>query len=396
MNRSAIQRPARRALALLASSLLLAATAARAEDGVTDKEIFLGGSNAASGPVASVCYAVTHGQQAHFKRVNEAGGVNGRKIRYEVLDDAYSAQRAIGNARRLMQQDKVFALFGGCGTVTAAGLLAATERSDVPYLFPYAGLDQLTKPTRRNVFALMPLYSEQTTAIVPYAIKKAQARTAVMFSTNIAGHEGWRQAARDELAAAKVQLLADGVMEVTSPDRAAFAVQAKEKNPDLLLIMDTAPNAARFLIELQRQNWKPKVISGYSTLTDEVFLRAAAENAEGILAGAGIVLPPTAPQSKACVDELAAYDKSIAPSHFSMYGCLSAMVMVEALKRAGPDLTRAKLISTLESMKDYDTGISGKVGFGPDQHMGLHDVLPFGIEGGAYKVTGPALPTAHK
>ncbi|WP_326535695.1 ABC transporter substrate-binding protein [Pseudorhodoferax sp.] len=388
--------PHRIAGCLLAGALALAAAPAQADDGITRDEILLGGSNAASGPVASVCYAVTHGQQAHFKRINAAGGIHGRKIRYEVLDDAYSAQRAIGNARRLMQQDKVFALFGGCGTVTAAGLLSATERSDIPYLFPYAGLDQLTKPTRPNVFALMPLYSEQTSAIVPYAVRKAQAKTAVMFSTNIAGHEGWRQAARDELAAAKVELLLDGVMEVTSPDRAAFAVQAKDKNPDLLLVMDTAPNAARLLIELQRQNWKPKAISGYSTLTDEVFLRAAAANAEGILVGAGVVLPPTAPQSKACVDELAAYDKSIAASHFSMYGCLSAMVLVEALQRAGPDLTRARLVATLEAMKDFETGISGKVSFAPGQHMGLREVLPFGIENGAYKVLGPALPTARR
>jgi branched-chain amino acid transport system substrate-binding protein len=366
---------------------------AAAESGVTAKEILLGGSNAATGPVASVCYAVTHGQLAHFKRVNEAGGLHGRKIRYEVLDDAYSAQRAIGNVRRLTQQDDVFALFGGCGTVTAAGILSAVEGTDVPYLFPYAGLDKMIDPVKRNVFALMPLYSEQTAAIVPFAIEKSKPKTAAMFSTTVAGHEAWRQAARERLAAAGVKLVIDSVMEVTSPERATFVVQAKEKDPDLLLIMDTAPNAARFLIEMKRQNWKPRMIAGYSTLTDETFLRAAAENAEGILLAPGIVVPPTAPQAKQCVEELAAYNKDLVPSHFSMFGCLSARVMVEALRRAGPDLTRPKLVSTLEAMKNYDTGLSGKVSFGPSQHMGLTEMYPFGIEKGQFKIVAPPIGT---
>jgi len=374
----------------LAATFIVASNA-YAEDGVTATEILLGGSNAATGPVASVCYAVTHGQLAYFKRINEAGGIHGRKIRYEVLDDAYSAQRAIGNVRRLLQQDKVFALFGGCGTVTAAGILSAVEGTPVPYLFPYAGLDKLIDPPKQNIFALMPLYSQQTAAIVPFVVDKMHPKTAAMFSTNIAGHEGWRQAARDRLQAAGVKLVIDGVMEVTSPERAAFVVQAKEKDPDLLLIMDTAPNAARFLIEMQRQNWKPRMIAGFSTLTDETFLRAAAENAEGIVIASGIVLPPTAPQSKQCVDDLAAYKKELTASHFTMYGCLTAHVLVEALRRVGPDLTQVKLIATLDAMKGFETGISGKVSFGPGQRMGMQEIYPIGIEKGQFKIVAPPI-----
>jgi branched-chain amino acid transport system substrate-binding protein len=373
-------------------AMLCAAGVVHAEDGVTDKEILIGGSNAVSGPVASVCYAVTRGQLAYFKRVNDAGGVNGRKIRYEVLDDAYSAQRAIGNVRRLTQQDKVFAMFGGCGTITAAAILAALIPTDVPYLFPYAGLDQLTHPTHKNIFALLPLYSEQLKAIVPYALEKYQPKTAAMYSSNIAGHEGWRKAGADVLSAGHVKMSIDALTDVTSLDRAPYVLQAKEANPDMLMIFDAAPNAARFLIEMERQNWKPKVIVGYSTLTDETFLRAGPKNAEGILMAAGVVLPPTAPQAKGCIDDLAAADKSAQPSHFTMFGCASAMVLVEALKRAGPDLTRAKLEVALEGMKDYETGISGKVSFSPTQHMGLHEVYPFGIKDGAYEITGPLIP----
>jgi len=113
---------------------------------------------------------------------------------------------------------------------------------------------------------------------------------------------------------------------------------------------------------------------------------------EGTLIVPGFVTPPTAPQSKQCVDELAAYKKDIAPTHFSMFGCLAATVMEEALRRAGPDLTRAKLFAALDSIKDLDTGISGKVSFSAQNHMGLSSVFPVAIEKGQFKVIGGAIP----
>jgi len=377
-------------LLLTASLAFLSLTAigARAEPGVTKEEIFIGTPSGITGPIAAICSAVADGVQAHFKKLNDAGGINGRKIRYEVLDDGYSAQRAIGNARRLTQQDNVFALFSGCGTATAAAVLTTVEKDEVPYLFPYAGLDKLVQPVKRNVFSLVPLYGDQMAAILPYVIERSKPKTAVLESVNIAGNEDWRKIARDKLEAAGAKVQLDLLVDITSTDRAPFVLQIKEANPDLLLLMDGAPSAARFAIEMQRQNWKPKMLSGISTLTDETFLKAAAQMAEGIMIAPGFVLPPTAPESKDCVAELAAYKKDLAPTHFSMYGCMSARVFTEALRRAGPDLTRAKLIAALESMKDFDTGVSGKVSFGPQQHMGIDSVYPIGIEKGQFKVLG--------
>ncbi|MGE0799108.1 MAG: ABC transporter substrate-binding protein [Lautropia sp.] len=374
--------------AALCIALGLAPGAARAEPGVTKNEIHLGGTLGVTGPIAAVCTAVAEAAQAHFKRINESGGIHGRKIRYDVLDDGYSAQRAIGNTRRLVQQDNVFAIFGGCGTATAAAVLTSVEKDDVPYLFPYAGLDKLVIPVKRNVFSLVPLYSDQMTAIVPHVLSKSPAKTAVMASVNIAGHEAWRKAARSKLEAAGVDVQLDLLVDITTSDRAPFVLQIKEKNPDLLLLMDAAPSAARFYIEMQRQNWKPKMVTGIATLTDESFLKTVATMAEGNLLVPGFVLPPTAPQSKPCVDELAAHRKDLEPTHFSMYGCLAARVMVEALKRAGPEPTRAKLIEALESIKAFDSGISGPVSFSPQQHMGLSSILPFVIEKGQFKVIG--------
>ncbi|TXL71359.1 hypothetical protein FHP25_30160 [Vineibacter terrae] len=371
--------------------LWMPAGPANAEAGVTKDEIVLGGTNALTGAVAAVCYGVSHGSLAHFKKVNEQGGINGRKIRYELLDDAYSAQRAIGNTRRLIQQEQVFAIFGGCGTATAAGVLSIVERGDVPYLFPYAGLDKLVDPPKKHIFGLLPLYPSQYTTLLPYVIAQSKPKTAALLSNNIAGADEIRAAVKAILAKAGVEVVLDELMEVTSPERAAYVLKVKDKNPDLLVLSDTAPGGARLFIELERQNWKPKMVTGISTLTDESFLRAAAKLAEGQLIAPGVVLPPTAAQSKSCVEELAAYNKDIAPSHFTMFGCLVARVLVEGLRRAGPDLTREKLISALESIKEYDTGISGKVSFAPNRRMGIDSVYPIGVQNGQFKILGEPL-----
>lgn len=379
--------------ATAALSAVMIAGSAAAESGVTEDTVHIGGTNAITGPVAAVCYAVTHGANAWFDKVNDAGGVHGRKIEYTVLDDAYSAQRAVGNTRRLIQQDDVFAMFGGCGTATAAGVLSfLRSRPDVPYLFPYAGLTELIQPVREGVFALMPLYDQQLAAVLPYVIEQMdpKPKTGAILSTNIAGADDWRQATRDAFEAHGIELVYDELMEVTLPERAAFVVQLKAKDPDLVVVADSAPGGSRVFLEMKRQNWKPQMATGIGTLTAEQFLEQVADVAEGILIPPGFVVPPTDESAQACNAALAKSNPDVKPNHFSMFGCLTAIVFVEALERAGEDLTREKLVSALESIQEFETGISGPVSFGPEDHMGLNSVIPFGVENGQFVVmSGP-------
>ncbi|MGF7161559.1 branched-chain amino acid transport system substrate-binding protein [Rhodoligotrophos appendicifer] len=378
-------------ISAVTAALTLIATSVHAEDGVTSDTVLLGATNATTGPVAAPCSGVAAGAQSYIAKINAAGGVVGRKIQYDLLDDGYSAQRATGNVRRLLQQDKVFAVLGGCGTATAAAALAALEKTEVPYLFPYAGLQRIVEPPKPNVLALLPLYPTQLSVLLPYVIEQAKPKTAALFTFNIAGHEDVQKTMNDILAKAGVKVVVDALMEVSSPERGAFALQAKDANVDLVVLNDSSPGAARFVIEMQRQNWKPKAITGVSTLTDEAFLRAVGNGVDGILMAPGVVLPPNAPEAKDCVDALTEFDKSVPPSHYTMFGCLTAKVMAEGLKRAGTDLTRASLLAAFDGLDGFDPGIAGKIAFSPEQRMGLGALYVFSVEGGAFKV-GDSLP----
>jgi branched-chain amino acid transport system substrate-binding protein len=368
-----------------------AAGAMAAEPGITDKEIVLGGTNALTGPIASACSLVSDGATAYLEAVNAKGGVNGRVIKYQLLDDNYSAQRAIANVRRLVDQVGVFALFGGCGTATAAAALSAVEKTEVPYLFPFAGMEALVDPVKKNVFALLPLYSTQLETMLPFVLQRQKIATAAIYSDNVPGNAEWRAASRKALDAAGVKVVADEMIDVTSPERAPFVLTAKNANPDLLVLVDSAPGAARFFIEMQRQGWKPKAVLGPAQMSDSSFLRAAAGADTANLTVVGVTLPVTDPAMKECNDALAAYRKDVPPSSLTAYGCLTAKVMVEALRRAGKDLTRAKLVAVLENGQPIDTGISGPVSFTATRHMGLTSFYPLAVDGSTFKVLGPPL-----
>lgn len=372
--------------------------AATAEPGVTDTTIFLGGSNAMTGPVAAVCAPASFGAKAWFDKVNRDGGVHGRKIEYNVLDDAFSAQRAVSNARRIVQQDNAFAIFGGCASPTSAAILQyVASQPEVPYLFPWAAMNELTEPTKKNVFALLPNYAFQVRSMLPYAIQRAaiKPKTAAFLMMNVPGAEDMRKAMKEVLAANGITLVYEELFEVNIPDYTPYILQLKSKNPDIVLFGDSAAGAARLFLTMKRQEWRPTSAFGVTTLTAEQFLDPVGEYADGWLSAAGMVAPPSAPESKECNDALKSSYPDQKPNHFTMFGCLAAKIGVEAMNRTGRNLTRAGLINTLEQMRGYDSKISGPVSFSPTDHMGTSAVIPFGVKGGQFIVLGPPLKPAR-
>ncbi|MDB5846700.1 MAG: transporter substrate-binding protein [Rhodoferax sp.] len=373
-------------------------TAARAEPGVTDTTILLGGSNAMTGAVAAVCSPASLGAKAWFDKVNRDGGVHGRKIDYNVLDDAFSAQRAVSNARRLVQQDGVFAIFGGCAGPTSAAILQyVAGQPEVPYLFTWAAMNELTEPTKKNVFALLPNYAFQVKVMLPFSLQRAEPKpkTAGFLMMNVPGAEDMRKAVKEVLAAEGVNLVFDELFEVGVPDYTPYILQLKSKNPDIVLFGDSAAGAAKIFLAMKRQNWHPKSAFGVATLTAEQFLDPIGDYADGWLSAAGMVSPPSAPESKDCNDALKASYPDQKPNHFTMYGCLAAKIGVEAMNRTGRNLTRTGLIASLEQMKNFETRISGPISFSPTDHMGTNAVIPFGTKDGQFVVLGAPLKLAR-
>src|SRR2546422_512271 len=158
-------------LALVIAGLTTGATPlpARAQQGVTDAEILLGGSNSFSGPLAFTGEQATRfGVDLYFKAVNDGGGIHGRKVRTVYYDDGYKPQEAVANTRKLLEQDGVFAIIAPQGTPPVVATLEYLEENRVPLLFPFQG-SPITRG-RKWVFSGMTLYDRQSRMMIDYLV----------------------------------------------------------------------------------------------------------------------------------------------------------------------------------------------------------------------------------
>lgn len=164
------------AIALISS--LDAVPAAYAETGVTDTEIILGVSNAQTGPSEALGKGVTAGLKVYFDKINAAGGINGRKVTLNILDDKYEPADAIANTTKLLTEDKVFALIGYVGTPTAKAIVPIAAREKAPLIAPFTGAGFLRSPVLPTVFNLRASYNDEMEAIVAQlADKKASKKS---------------------------------------------------------------------------------------------------------------------------------------------------------------------------------------------------------------------------
>ena len=161
-----------------------------AEPGVSDKEILIGQSAALSGPAKELGTEMRSGAQLYFDQVNAGGGVNGRKIRMISLDDGYEPERAAANTRKLIEEEKVLALFGYVGTPTSLAALPVFTEAKVPFVGAFTGAQALREPFNRYVFNVRASYFDETEKIVEQLSTTALKRIAVFYQNDAYGKAG--------------------------------------------------------------------------------------------------------------------------------------------------------------------------------------------------------------
>src|SRR6266849_3009298 len=137
---------------IFALTLLLSTTYAFAEVGVTNTSILLGQSAAFSGPAANLGKEMKEGATVYFEFINGQGGVYGRKINLISLDDGYEPDRAVPNTKKLIDENKVFALFGYVGTPTSYAVIPLINEAKIPFFAPFSGAEGLRSPVNKYIF----------------------------------------------------------------------------------------------------------------------------------------------------------------------------------------------------------------------------------------------------
>ncbi|HET7340724.1 MAG TPA: ABC transporter substrate-binding protein [Methylomirabilota bacterium] len=352
---------------VLLAVVTLAAAPAAAETGVTDSEIVLGCSNSFSGPLAFTGEQATKfGVDLYFKVVNDAGGINGRKVRTIYYDDGYRPQDAVANTRKLVEQDGIFAVIAPQGTPPVVATLDYLESNKVPMLFPFQGSPVVRG--HRDVFSGMTLYDRQARMMIDYLVEQRKYKTfAALYQDDEYG-KAFLANFEKELARYKLKLVAAEPVKRGVNDVSAQIAKLQAARPQVTFLVVTPPPGAQALKERQKIGWTDTVMVSSGPLTDERYLALAGDAAEGV-EGLSLWPDPVSsdlPALKAYREAMQKYFPKNEPNRYSLSGYFAAMLFTEGAKRVGRTLTREGLITTLEGIKGWDSGLLPPITIGPD------------------------------
>jgi branched-chain amino acid transport system substrate-binding protein len=354
-------------LALVGIFALIAGLA-RAETGVSDREVLVGQFAAFTGAAGQLGLRMKAGIDAHFKAVNAQGGVNGRQLKLVGRDDGYEPEKAKAAVKALIEEDKVFALIGSVGTPTGIAALPILTAANVPIVGMFTGAQALREPFNRNVFHVRASYFDETERIVQHLTTLGIKKIAVFYQNDAYGKAGLEGVER-ALAKRQLKMVATGTVERNTTDVAKARDTLLAAAPEAIVQVSAYKSCAAFIKEARAKGYGGQFFNvsfvGSKALADELGD-----------AGNGVVISQVVPfpyiPSTAVVRE---YQQRMAElgdkelDFSSLEGFLTAKVFVEGLKRAGKNPTRDSLISGLESMREVNLG-GFMINYGPKNHMG--------------------------
>lgn len=368
-----------RLLAGLAACLV--SLGAPAEPGITDSALLIGQSAALSGPAQELGIEMRLGAQLYFDQVNAAGGVHGRKITLLSLDDGYEPERTAANTRRLIDGEKVLALFGYVGTPTSQAALPIFTEAKVPFIGAFTGAQLLRTPFNRYVFNVRASYFEETEKIVEQLTTTSITRIAVFYQNDAYGQAGLAGIEK-ALEKRKLKPLVAATVERNSVDVAAAVKTIDAAKPDTVIMVTAYKSAAAFVKQMK--------MAGSTTQFHNVSFVGSKPLAKELGAdGVGVAIAQVVPfpwsGAQQVTRDYQALMKKAGHSDYSftsLEGYIAARVLVEGLKRAGRDVTREKLVGGLESLSHTDIG-GFPINYSATNHngTGLVDLTIIGKDG---------------
>jgi branched-chain amino acid transport system substrate-binding protein len=388
---------------LIIAIAMASATAQKKYDpGVTDTEIKIGNIMPYSGP-ASAYGTIGRTEAAYFRRINAAGGINGRQIRFISYDDAYSPPKAVEQARKLVESDEVFLIFNSLGTPSNTAIQKYMNMKKVPQLFVQSGATKWNDPKEFPwTMGWQPNYQNEARIYARYILKETpSARIAVLYQNDDYGKD-YLKGLKDGLGAkAASMLVAEEAYEVAEPTIDSHIVKMKSLKADVFVDVTTAKFAAQAIKKSAEIGWKPlHFLNSVSTSIGSVIRPAGVENAQGIISVA-FLMDALDPQWKddpgmKAFDEFLAKDfpEGNRADNQVMTGFNVAQTLVRVLEQCGDDLTRENAMKQAANLNDFRTtnllpGI--KINTSPIDFAPIKQVQLRRFKGETWELFGPTL-----
>ncbi len=360
---------------------------ARAVPGVTDNEILIGSSLALEGHARYLGTETLHGALSYINFTNEQGGIHGRKIKMIAYDDGYDPSRCVFNTQKLINEDKVFALFNYVGTPTSVKIIPIVEETKIPLLGLFTGANILREPFKRYIINVRASYYQETSAMVKHFVEDLDIKKiAVFYQYDDYGFDG--------LKGTEIALQRYGLAPVATGSYIRGTLDVEDgldkiiaSGAQAVILIGTYDPCAKF-IKLARSKGFDPIFHNVSFVGSEELARKLGQEGEGVII-TQVVPPPgervLLPAAEDYARLLAKYYPQRTPTFAGFEGFINAKILMEGLRRAGKEITREDFINAIETLDIYFVGIGAKVSFGPNDRQGLDQVYFTRIEDG--KVT---------
>lgn len=362
-------------LALLALSVGLSQSFARAEDGVTATEIAVGQTAVFSGPTSALGLGMKAGLEAALSEINDAGGIHGRKIRLVAKDDGYEPDKAIASAKELIATDKVFLLIAGVGTPTANAIVPICEENSVPFVGAFTGAGTLRSPFKKQVVNVRASYNQEMEALAKLLVDDRKLTRIACFHQN----DGYGQAGLSGITAALkkrgIELVSTGAYERNTTAVKAGLLDVRKGEPQAVVMVGAYKACAEFIRLARKLGMTDMLYCNISFVGTKALVAELGADAEGTIISQVVPNPygDSLPVLKDYAVALKKYQPSQEPDWISLEGYLAGRFFAAALAKAGASPTRASFLEAIQQQKNYDIG-GFVLEFGPEDHQGSDHV----------------------
>jgi branched-chain amino acid transport system substrate-binding protein len=368
--------PARCAPVLAVSLLAFMPFApAAAEDGVTPDAIVFGQAAVLEGAAAALGQGMRAGINAAFEEVNKKGGINGRKLKLVSVDDGYEPDRSIAMTKKLIEEDKVFALIGPVGTPTSAAAQPIATAANVPFIGAFTGAGFLRNSKLENVVNVRASYGAETEAWIKHLTEDLKiTKIAILYQDDAFGRTGL-DGVKAAMKKRNMELVAEGTFERNTVAVKSALLTLKRAEPEAVVMVCPYKPCAEFIKLARKIDFGP-VFVNISFVGSGALAKELGPEGYGVIVSQ-VVPNPWDVSLKVVADyqeAIKAADAKAEPDFVSLEGYLVGRLTIAALEKAGSDPTRAGLLKAIKETGKFDIG-GLLMTFSPEKNEGLDKVF---------------------
>ena len=360
---------------LIASALFvtLSSVGATADDGVGADKILFGQVAALSGPAQALGQGMREGLLAAFDEANRAGGIGGRKLALKSTDDGYEPEKTIEATKKIITEDKIFALVGPVGTPTSKAGQPIASAAKIPFIGPFTGAEFLRDPYNRYVVNIRSSYFQETEAWIEHLTKDLGiTKIAILYQDDafgLAGLEGVNRA----MAKRNMTLVASGSFRRNTEAVKSALLDIMKAAPEAVVTVAPYKPVAKF-IKLARQVNLNAVFVAISFVGSDALAKELAGEGAGVIVSQVVPFPrdPSLPVVASYQAALLALDSNAKPNFVSLEGYLVGRLIVETLKRLPGEPTREGFLDAIAKAPFDFGGVT--LSYGPTKNQGSDQV----------------------